>query len=152
MSCPHCGSQSVPFSDYDRTEYCMNCNRGSIRPYVEAFPMTEDMLQAPQHHKTITFICKNKLENGKICGKVDTKAQNSTRKVCRDCQRAQHNATCNTTKYRQLYFVSNTITRHDCCLCHTPIKGRQYKKRHHPEWACEKCVKVFKSNLKGKKK
>ena len=43
MSCSHCGSQSIPFSDTDRSAYCMNCNRGTYRPFVDA-PLTEDML------------------------------------------------------------------------------------------------------------
>ena len=147
MPCPHCGSQSIPFSDVDREYYCMNCNRGKPRP-VEPLNITDEMLHEPQHNRMITFYCSNP-----GCGKQDTKKKNSKRGLCADCQKKVNNARTNALKYKRVWYVSTTQGFYTCVFCNKEIHGIVYKKKRTREFACKECYhRNFdrKSKNKGK--
>lgn len=145
MSCPHCGSRSIPFSDVDRLSYCMNCNRGEYRP-LPPDPYLIDMLETPEHHKNVEFICT-------ICGKMDEKPRNSTRMICADCRKKRDNDTNNRIKRERPFYNSQERypKPHTCMFCDEVIKGRVYKKRNVREWCCEVCFKK-KYGKKGAKR
>lgn len=137
MSCPHCGSRSIPFSDVDREHYCMNCNRGEFRPLPPEPLLTDDMIEYPQHHKMVTFTCAT-------CGKTDEKKRNSRRKICVTCAKKRNNDRQNRIKYKQLFYNSQERypKMHECTFCGREIIGKVYKKRNVREWCCEKCYKA----------
>ena len=80
MTCFHCGSRSIPFSDTDRLEYCMTCNRGVLREVPES-ALTDEMLHPiPERKKSkmIDAICLQ-------CLKHFRKKLNNPNVLCRKC-------------------------------------------------------------------
>jgi len=85
MPCPHCGSQSIPFSDVDREYYCMNCGRGKER--LDNTPINYHFKKF-QTERVICSECKKPFMR-RVCLK---------NKTCAKCKKKEYNATQRTKR------------------------------------------------------